>query len=232
MSTIAPVLENEATRTSAANAAKSAAALAEINKKNAALGKDDFLKLLLAQLKNQDPQNPADSAQMAAQLAQFSSVEQLANIAGTLDKQGTNQTSLLNEVSAGTAVNTIGKTVTATSDLLELTGTGKESLVITGNGGPAKLNVYDPRTGSIITSKEIGSLPAGTSEIIVGTALRSLPQGVYRVQIANVDEKNTSAWTTAVRGVVTGVEATSTGWQYAMGRLRLPLNTVTEISTR
>jgi hypothetical protein len=38
MSTIAPLLENEATRTAAANAAKSATALAEISKKNAALG--------------------------------------------------------------------------------------------------------------------------------------------------------------------------------------------------
>ncbi len=232
MSIIAPIQQNEATRTAAANAARSAAALADITKKNQALGKDDFLKLLLAQLKNQDPQDPADSAQMAAQLAQFTSVEQLTNIARTLETQGTAATDLLNEVSAGTAVNTIGKTVTATSNLVELNGSGTESLVITGNGGPAKLNVYDATTGSIITSREMGSLAAGTSEIVIGRALSTLPPGVYRVSVTNVDVNDPSEWSTAVRGTVTGIETTRTGLQYAMGRLRVPLNSITAIGTR
>lgn len=51
---------------------------------NSKMGKDEFLKLLVAQMKNQDPLNPADGQQMAAQLAQFSSVEQLQNANDTL----------------------------------------------------------------------------------------------------------------------------------------------------
>ncbi len=47
---------------------------------NDALGKDEFLKLLVAQMKNQDPLNPMDGQEMAAQLAQFSQVEQLIEI--------------------------------------------------------------------------------------------------------------------------------------------------------
>lgn len=39
-----------------------------------------FLKLLVAQMKNQDPLNPTDSTQYTAQLAQFSSLEQLTTI--------------------------------------------------------------------------------------------------------------------------------------------------------
>lgn len=232
MSTIAPILQNTATTTSAVNTAKSASALAEVNKKNQALGKDDFLKLLIAQLKNQDPQDPADSAQMAAQLAQFTSVEQLTNISQTLSSQTASATSLLNEVSAGTAINTIGKTVTANSDLVELNGSGNESLVITGNGGPARLNVYDASTGSIITSKDMGSLPAGSSEIVIGRALGTVPPGVYRVSVTNVDTKDPTVWSTAVRGVVTGVETTGSGLQYAVGRLRVPLSSITAIGTR
>ena len=47
------------------------------------LGKDDFLKLLMAQLKNQDPSNAQDMESMTQQMTQFSMVEQLTNLAAT-----------------------------------------------------------------------------------------------------------------------------------------------------
>ena len=50
--------------------------------------KDMFLKLLVAQMKNQDPLNPASPDQLAAQLAQFSSLEQLVGINEKLDNMG------------------------------------------------------------------------------------------------------------------------------------------------
>ena len=49
-----------------------------------AMGKTQFLQLLVAQMKNQDPLNPMDGTQMASQLAQFSTVEQLQNANDTL----------------------------------------------------------------------------------------------------------------------------------------------------
>ena len=48
------------------------------------MGKDAFLKLLVAQLRNQDPLSPSDGKEMAAQLAQFTSVEQLQAANDTL----------------------------------------------------------------------------------------------------------------------------------------------------
>ncbi|MFN0097789.1 MAG: flagellar hook assembly protein FlgD [Gemmatimonadaceae bacterium] len=55
---------------------------------NAQQTKDMFLKLLVAQMKNQDPTNPASPDQLAAQLAQFSSLEQLVSINEKLDNIG------------------------------------------------------------------------------------------------------------------------------------------------
>ena len=60
---------------------------------NGVLGQDDFLKLLVSQLQNQDPMSPADGTQFVAQLAQFQQLEQgvntgqdVADIRAQLDK--------------------------------------------------------------------------------------------------------------------------------------------------
>jgi flagellar basal-body rod modification protein FlgD len=47
-------------------------------------GKDDFFKLFLAQLQNQDPTNPMDDSQMISQLAQFSMIETLQQVSAAL----------------------------------------------------------------------------------------------------------------------------------------------------
>ncbi|MGI6683984.1 MAG: flagellar hook assembly protein FlgD [Bacillota bacterium] len=52
---------------------------------NNVLGKNDFLKLFVAQLSNQDPMSPLDNSDMLAQFAQFSMVEQITNMSESLD---------------------------------------------------------------------------------------------------------------------------------------------------
>ena len=69
---------------------------------------NSFLRLLIAQLKNQDPLNPADSTEYMAQLAQFSSVEQSIQANQKLD-------TLLTSMSLSQADSLIGRTVTSTS---------------------------------------------------------------------------------------------------------------------
>jgi flagellar basal-body rod modification protein FlgD len=69
------------------------------------LGKDDFLKLLIGQMQNQDPMNPSDPSQEMGQLTQFSILEQLTNLSTTSSATASNDYDTQ-------AVGLIGKTVT------------------------------------------------------------------------------------------------------------------------
>ncbi len=69
------------------------------------LGKDDFLKLLVGQLKNQDPLNPTSDTDFIGQMAQFSQLEQTTNMASANEE-------LINQQRGARAVALIGRTVT------------------------------------------------------------------------------------------------------------------------
>ncbi len=70
---------------------------AEVSNKSQTLMKDDFLKLFIAQLKNQDPLSPVDDSQFLAQLAQFSSLEQMSNVAKSVEDLNQNMTMLTSQ---------------------------------------------------------------------------------------------------------------------------------------
>jgi flagellar basal-body rod modification protein FlgD len=73
-----------------------------------ALGKDEFLKLLITQLKHQDPISPVDDKEFIAQLAQFSSLEQMQNLNTNMSEMMLAQQKL---TSLGQAMQMIGKEV-------------------------------------------------------------------------------------------------------------------------
>jgi flagellar basal-body rod modification protein FlgD len=93
------------------------------------LGKDAFLKLLTTQLQHQDPLNPMEDSEFMGQMAQFSTLEQITNMA-------TANTAMADNLTFSKSVSLIGRTVTYT-DAEEQTHTGKVDRVTTTDGKPA-----------------------------------------------------------------------------------------------
>jgi len=99
------------------------------------LGKDDFLKLLVSQLSHQDPMNPVDDKDFMGQMAQFTSVEQLTNMAASIDRM-----SSASQTAQSVAL--IGRTVSWKKDD-DTTGEGVASSVDFGTDGAITIHVGD-----------------------------------------------------------------------------------------
>jgi flagellar basal-body rod modification protein FlgD len=105
------------------------------------LGKDQFLKLFIAQMQYQDPLNPLDSAEFTAQLAQFSSVEQLYGMNSKLENI---EETLNNQNEQHDNLGYIGKTVKADDNTMRLdNGTVQSGSYTIDKGGYVTIDVYD-----------------------------------------------------------------------------------------
>jgi flagellar basal-body rod modification protein FlgD len=105
------------------------------------LGKDEFLKLFIAQIQYQDPLNPLDSAEFTAQLAQFSSVEQLY---GMNSKLGNIEETMNNQSEQRDNLGYIGKTVKADDNTMHVdNGTVQSGSYTLDGSGYVTIDVYD-----------------------------------------------------------------------------------------
>jgi len=153
------------------------------------MDKNAFLKLLTTQMRYQDPLDPMDGKQMAADLAQFSGLEQLLNINEKLDAQAGQYAGLAQAMSNASAMGTIGKTVMIESDKVLLTKDAKGNLGgsvladIT-KSGVAKLTLLD-KSGREVGSRSLGYIGTGTQQTFdIGSAANGLSaEGAYQVRI-------------------------------------------------
>ena len=98
------------------------------NAANGSLGKDQFLKLFVAQLQHQDPMKPMNDSEFMAQMASFSTLEQVTNLAAANQQMAAS-------MSSTNAVGLIGRTVSYV-DADDQIQTGKVDKVTTAGGKP------------------------------------------------------------------------------------------------
>ena len=199
----------------------------EANAKKTELGQDDFLQLMITQLKNQDPFKPLDPSQYVGQLAQFSSVSGLKEMNTSL--AGLTASLRGNQVLDGAAM--IGRTVVAEGSQVYLPAVSDDRVGIAGaidvpTGTSALQLIVKDASGATIKTEALNITPgmrgfAWDGKNDAGTAVKG---GAYTVEIlANVAGKNQSLKTSIAAGV------SSVALDPATGALLLDTDTLGEI---
>ena len=195
------------------------------------LGKEDFLTLLVEQLKHQDPLNPLESTEFTSQLAQFSSLEQLFGMNENL----TGIQEMLYSQNKEDLLELIGKTVKADNNTILV----RDSSLVSGSymleeGADVTISIYD-NNGFEIRKLYPGRQDAGEYDVIWDGKDNNgemVEDGTYTFEvIARDDAGNYVASSTYTSGEVTGVT-----YQYAIPYLKIgdllisTNNTIIEVS--
>jgi flagellar basal-body rod modification protein FlgD len=192
-----------------------------------ALEKEDFLNLMVTQLKYQDPTKPQDHQDMAAQLAQFNTVEQLAQANRSLENMSKSQ----DELKSDKLTEYLGKEVTAAGDKIRLLGdsspvpqtSGQFNLEV--EAGSVSVTIKNDRN-EVVKTISLGNVKAGDHAVAwdgTDSKGQKLGQGVYTFDVAaqSVDGKKLNV-SKQITAEVTGVSQLGKGGQLetALGEVK------------
>jgi len=191
-----------------------------------------FLQLLVTQLQNQDPTNPADSSQMTSQLAQISTVQGI----GTLN---TSLSSLSSQLSAGTSAQSaslIGKSVLAPGNAMTVASGVASNFGVQTASALSDLQVsITNSSGVVVNTLDLGAVPAGVTPLNGWTPVdstgKTLPDGSYTITVTGslngTSEATTALSAATVQNVIAQADGT-TGLTLSNGET-VPLTSVASI---
>lgn len=199
---VSSATQASAAQASAAQSSAASGAQAANTQSVASLGSNlnDFLKLLMTQLQNQDPTQPLDTNQFTSQLVQFATVEQQINA-------NSNLTTLIQLTQGGQMLQAgalVGKQVEAQSDTLALRKGSATLDLHPAASGPVTVSIASP-SGAVLRTAQVQASAAGTSWDWDGmtSAGQGLPDGTYKVAVMDA---NGTAVPFGVVGTVSGVQ--------------------------
>ncbi len=156
------------------------------------LGKDDFLKILLVELSNQDPTSPLKDRDFIAQMTQFSNLEQMIQLGKSFDNFSKSFSAQEGMLLSTLAVGYMGKVV-------EVNGTNS-MIVDQGKATPLNISlekdahvklVIKNSAGETVKEVDAGDLPKGESQYSLADA-SDLPDGIYSVDVVATDSDGNS----------------------------------------
>jgi flagellar basal-body rod modification protein FlgD len=159
--------------------------------KTDALTQQDFLNLLVAQMKNQDPLNPVDNNQMATQMAQFASLDALNNMNTTLTNIANSQASM----NSLQGIGLLGKKVEANGNSLSIEkGNVSEGYYQLSSPGKVTIQIFDAQ-GQLVRTIEDGLKDISKQKVVwdgKNEQGMTQPDGTYQFQVSAVDTKGQS----------------------------------------
>lgn len=159
----------------------------------ATMGRDDFLKLLVEQIKNQDPLSPQDNTEFVAQLAQFSSLEQSMAMNDRLDTL-----TLLERGASNTQVlGMVGQQATVKGNAVTTDGNGgATSVAFTLGGKSAKTTVtISDSSGNAVRTIDVGAKNQGVVNLYwdgKNAAGNLQPKGSYKISVTATNSAGAS----------------------------------------
>ncbi len=200
---------------------------AQAMKQETGLNSDDFLKLFVTQLQNQDPLNPMDSTQFVTQLAQLTQVEQAYNTNTNLQ----NILSAMNNNANFSAVSFIGKDVLAPGSSITLTARSQPTLNyrLTQSASSTEIDISDA-SGNIV--RKISGSGGSAGEYSVTWDGKdgnnnTLAAGTYTFNVYGIDASgNKSSATSLIQGTVSGVKLDGSSPVLTVGGVDVALSNV------
>ncbi|MHB1687320.1 MAG: flagellar hook assembly protein FlgD [Ignavibacteriaceae bacterium] len=198
------------------------------------MDKNSFMKLLIAQMKNQDPMSPMDGTQFAAQLAQFSSLEQLQNLNTSMTTSINANYALTQSINNTLSSTLIGKEVKLGGGGFQNNGQSSIQLGYTlpANASSVSINISDAN-GNIV--KTINNLPTSSGDNKLSWDFsdnngNKLPNGNYTYTV-NATSMNGSNMTTTpfIEGIISGVQFGANGASLVVNKSQYQLSDVMEI---
>jgi flagellar basal-body rod modification protein FlgD len=183
--------------------------------------------MLIAQLENQDPLDPQDATEFTAQLAQFSSLDQLMSMRRSIETLAS-----AGGISDGlAAAGLIGHGALVESRELDV-ASGEAppptlALDLSGAAEVLSVEVLDAAGLPVSVAPEIGSLPVGRHELDWESFGGPPPPGRYRLRVTVAQGDPTP--TLLVRSQVTGAALDPSGAVLLLGSLEVPLTSLREI---
>lgn len=196
----------------------------------AAMDKESFLKLLVAQISNQDPLAPQESEQYMQQLTQFSTLEQMMNLNEGVENLAVGQLSNNNQE----ALRFVGREVVARGDQITLEGNDQVPIryQTEASAETVTITVYDA-AGEAVKQVEVPADRGSGTFQWDGTDDDGtpLPNGRYTVAIEAADaEGNPLTADTFLRGQVTGVRFDNGYPELMIGDRRMRLSDIIEVA--
>lgn len=188
------------------NAATSATTTSTAGSNKNILGKDAFMTMMIAQLKNQDPLNPMDGTAFLSQLAQFSSLEQMQNLNDTMVSLPT----YLNAFSNAQMVGLIGNEATASGNVIHASGaTARINYQLPSDIQSGVIKIYD-KNGALVDSINVGLQKAGLQNMVWNCSGKESGTYTYQMTATGKNGKEVTV-NSLITGTVSGVSYKNSG---------------------